>query len=201
MHVHLEPEFCVPVDDHALPPRDARAAALAMFESASYLAQLGVNTQPDPAERATARAVALNTDTPTAVQTSATAIHLKTILDEFDHQVVDSMAQLRQFVTNSLIDEAQPGKKSRIRALELLGKISGVDLFTERSEVTIKHKTTEDIHAALRAKIAKVASTQDVQDIEYTPAGAQLPSEPVPTPFMDPFDQINRTVDAITSGT
>ncbi len=45
-----------------------------------------------------------------------------------------------------------------MRALELLGKISDVGLFTEKSEVTITHQTTDDIKEKLRGKLAKLVN-------------------------------------------
>ena len=51
-----------------------------------------------------------------------------------------------------------------MRALELLGKISDVGLFTEKSEVTITHQTTDDIKEKLRGKLAKLVNPPDVID-------------------------------------
>ena len=51
--------------------------------------------------------------------------------------------------------------KTRMRALELLGKISDVGLFTEKSEVTITHQTTDDIKEKLRAKLAKIVNPEE----------------------------------------
>jgi DNA anti-recombination protein RmuC len=41
--------------------------------------------------------------------------------------------------------------KVALKALELLGKAS--DLFTERSEITITHKTSDELKAAIKARI------------------------------------------------
>ena len=69
--------------------------------------------------------------------------------------------QLRHLVTNKLIIESEnPDAKYRLRALELLGKISDVGLFTEKSEVTITHQTTDDIKDKLRAKLAKLVNPE-----------------------------------------
>ena len=46
--------------------------------------------------------------------------------------------------------------KIRLRALELLGKISDVGLFAEKSEVTITHQSTDDLRANLRKKLEKL---------------------------------------------
>jgi hypothetical protein len=49
----------------------------------------------------------------------------------------------------------------RIRALELLGKISDVGLFTEKTEVTITHRTTDELRESLRSKLAKLVNPAD----------------------------------------
>ena len=50
--------------------------------------------------------------------------------------------------------------------MELLGKITDVGLFTERSEVTVTHQTTDDIREKLRAKLNAMKNV--------TPAGPDL---------------------------
>jgi len=42
--------------------------------------------------------------------------------------------------------------------LELLGKISDVGLFTEKTEITITHQTTDDLKENLRLKLAKLVN-------------------------------------------
>jgi hypothetical protein len=60
-------------------------------------------------------------------------------------------------VTNKLIQETEnPDPRIRLRALELLGKITDVGLFTERSEVTVTHQTSDDLRAKLREKLLKL---------------------------------------------
>jgi len=55
----------------------------------------------------------------------------------------------------------------RIKALELLGKMSDVGLFTEKSEVTITHQTTDDLKEKLRRKLQRLTAPQPVEpDIE-----------------------------------
>ena len=63
--------------------------------------------------------------------------------------------QVRHLVTNKLIEETENSDpRVRIRALELLGKISDVGLFAEKSEVTITHQTTDELKERLRSKLA-----------------------------------------------
>ena len=57
-----------------------------------------------------------------------------------------------------LLETDNPDPRVRIRALELLGKISDVGLFAEKSEVTITHQSTDDIKEKLRSKLAKLVN-------------------------------------------
>jgi hypothetical protein len=72
-------------------------------------------------------------------------------------------------VTNKLIKETEnPDPRVRIRALELLGKISDVGLFTDKTEVTITHRTTDELRESLRSKLSKlVNSEEDIIDAEF----------------------------------
>ena len=97
----------------------------------------------------------------------AVILQIDESLTEFSHAVVKNAIQIRHFVTNKLLLEASnPNANVRIRALELLGKISDVGLFTERSEVTVTHRSTEDLRQSLRDKLdALRKKTQPVQEI------------------------------------
>ena len=81
------------------------------------------------------------------------------ILTEFGASVVESAVTVRHLVTNKLILETEnPDPRVRIRALELLGKISDVGLFSEKSEVTVTHQSTDDLKAKLRRKLEKLVN-------------------------------------------
>jgi hypothetical protein len=83
-----------------------------------------------------------------------TMIAVKAILDEFGHSVVQSATLIRHLVVNKLIIETENlDPRIRMRALENLGKMSDVALFTERSEVTITHQSTDDLKSKLKAKL------------------------------------------------
>jgi len=71
--------------------------------------------------------------------------------------VVDHAVEVRHLVTNKLLEESQnPDPRIRIRALELLGKVSDVGLFSEKHEVTVTHQTTDDLRHKLREKLQKL---------------------------------------------
>lgn len=94
--------------------------------------------------------------------TPATLLLTDRILKDFGHSVVKSATQVRYLVTNKLIEETEnPDPRIRIRALELLGKISDVGLFAEKSEVTITHQTSDDLKEKLREKLSRLARPVD----------------------------------------
>lgn len=101
-------------------------------------------------------------------------------------------AQLRalvvqQLVQHSLDENLQPNQ--RLRALELLGKVTEVAAFTERRE-TVTHHTGD-----LRARLMRTLQTIDVTPRELGDDGADLLAEiagqgcdphPTPTPELEP---------------
>ena len=71
------------------------------------------------------------------------------------------MSVTETLVTNKLIlesDNADP--RVRIRALELLGKITDVGLFTEKTEITVTHQSTEELRKSLREKFNKIMNPE-----------------------------------------
>lgn len=100
----------------------------------------------------------------------AVLIEVKHMLDEFGQQVVQSAVHIRHLVTNKLILESgNPDAKVRIRALELLGKISDVGLFTERSEVVITDRSSDELKQTLRSKLDKLRAKRNADVIDVVP--------------------------------
>ena len=87
----------------------------------------------------------------------------------------ENAAQIRHMVTNKLVLETDnPDPRVRIRALELLGKISDVGLFSEKSEVTVTHQSTDDLRLKLRSKLAKLVNPEDSEPDEVIIDGEVL---------------------------
>jgi hypothetical protein len=100
---------------------------------------------------------------PAQVFNTYTAVKLGSILSEYDKKVVEDSAQLRTYVTNKLVEVSGCGDmKHELRALELLGKISDVGLFTEKTEITINH-TTDSLEHAIKDKIARILGIKESQ--------------------------------------
>ena len=93
---------------------------------------------------------------------------INNLLNAYDKRVVDDPAQIRYYATNRLLELTDdPDVKIRIKALELLGKVADVGLFADRTEITIKDKTTRDLEKELEAYFSKyvqeVAPVGEVQ--------------------------------------
>lgn len=170
MTMVLEPEIGVPYSDK-IPYMDLRARAEAACNTAAVLAEHGLDVEPTSEDEDIAAKLTLAyadnpektskkvSDKRAATLPPAALMMTHNILTQFGHSVVESATQVRHLVTNKLIEETEnPDPRVRIRALELLGKISDVGLFTEKTEVTITHRTTDELRESLRAKLAKLVN-------------------------------------------
>jgi hypothetical protein len=100
---------------------------------------------------------------PAQVFNTYTAVKLGTILSEYDKKVVEDSAQLRTYVTNKLVEASDCGDiKHELRALEMLGKISDVGLFAEKTEITVNH-TADSLEHAIKDKIARILGIKESQ--------------------------------------
>ena len=100
-----------------------------------------------------------------ATLTPASLLLTDAILKEFGQSVVESSLHIRHLVTNKLLLESDnPDARIRMRALELLGKISDVGLFEEKSEITITHQSTDDLRDRLRGKLERLVVGELFED-------------------------------------
>jgi hypothetical protein len=51
-----------------------------------------------------------------------------------------------------------------MRALELLGKVSDVGLFTERTEITVNNRSTVELENTLRDKLRRLMGADTAED-------------------------------------
>ena len=180
MAILLKPEIGVPLSED-LSNMDLKDRAEAACNTAMELTEEGLDITPTSEDQDVAAKLAVAyADNPektskkvttkrAAALTPASLVLTDTILKEFGHSVAENATQIRHLVTNKLLLESENADpRVRIRALELLGKISDVGLFSEKSQVTITHQSTEDLRNKLRGKLEKIISTTDIEDAEYT---------------------------------
>lgn len=165
-------------------PAEIRAKAEVMFKTVEYLDDAGAEIVVDEAARKESREIFTASETaPEAPTTSGVVMHLKALVTEYDHQVLESNIQARNYIVNRLLDisnpqKAEPAKPSeQLKALELLGKVSEIGLFTERVEVNINTKSTEEIEAELVSTLAKYMGQAVPADTKDTVMGGDLDEE------------------------
>ena len=183
------PELTVPIPSKREDVVSLHTKVDVLFKTAEFLQAFGAPDEPSEEDKvrarsafhesiSTAEATNVVTAQTNAVTTTASVMHLKSILSEYDQVVVNSAVQIRTYVTNKLIEETtHPDPKIRIRALELLGKVGDVGLFIERSEITIKHKTTLELEASIKGRISKLlelrSKSEQVVDVLAKPRTLQ----------------------------
>jgi hypothetical protein len=116
---------------------------------------------------------------PPDIYTSAVGAKLSALLNEYDKQVVQDATQLRTYITNRLLEISKCGTpKDELRALELLGKISDIGLFVEKSEINVTHTTSAALEHSIKDKINRLLGKAevDISDADYRP----LPKSLVP---------------------
>ena len=172
MTIELTPDVGVPITPE-LKTLDLHIRAQAAAATADLLEEHGLDTTPNAEDRDIAAGLSnayaadptltsKTVNTKRAAKITPASMQLtRNILDEFSHAIVSNATEVRRLVTNKLIlesDNADP--RVRIRALELLGKITDVGLFTEKTEITVTHQSTEELRKSLREKFNKIMNPE-----------------------------------------
>lgn len=170
MQIHIEPDLAIPFPEDNPVLANFIEKAQAACNSAELLGLDTTASEEDKeaAEKAVYEMAAnpdkANKKLAKASQKMTPAVYktVDGILKDYSHRVVENAMQIRLLVTNKLIIESEDeDPKIRLRALELLGKITDVGLFTEKSEVTINHRSSQELVSSLRAKIQKLMYPTD----------------------------------------
>lgn len=128
--------------------------------------------------------------TPALMYSLPVAERIGTMLREYNNPIVADAAELRLVVTNKLLDLASCGDpKIEIKATEMLGKISDVGLFSEKTEITVTYNNVSDIDTAIKDKIRKMLMAQGVTDI--APIDIDLDKEFGTPPELEMVEEIN----------
>lgn len=170
LEIEAESGLPLPVKGYAYTLDDQRVAAAVV--ATFGLEDKQVEENPSPADKMLARNIMAGVPTgvsPSAASPGALA-HLRTLLTEYDREIIGTAAQLRNYIVNRLLELTDTGAPhTRLKALELLGKVGDVGLFVERSEVTHKSLPATELEARLRAKLTRLLSRADpaAADIEF----------------------------------
>lgn len=128
------------------------------------------------AEAQTARKAftALTTgSTPASVQTAITEIktpqavrHLVGMLTAYDWEFVEQAKSLRGYAVAQILEETKnPNPNIRLKALQLLGKVTEVGLFTEKIEIKKEELSDNELDQRIKDKLSKFMGVVDVVDV------------------------------------
>jgi Txe/YoeB family toxin of Txe-Axe toxin-antitoxin module len=169
MPIVITPEVGVPLPLDTTPEEisDFRKKAHVLFNTVQDMVSKGLEVEITPEDKAISHTVAASGKFPRSTKiTPGAIINLEAILSEWDGEVLDVSRRLRNYVTNKLIMESvDPDPKQRMKALENLGKIASVGLFSERIDINVAHRTVQDIENDL-VKTLQMYGV-DVEDVEY----------------------------------
>jgi hypothetical protein len=172
MTINIKPELGVPIPTSFKPEDYGNivARAKAAFNTRAFLIRNGLveldpeNPHDRPFIEQAARQAAMQfTGSPAAVgrpYNAETAKWLNDLLNRYSNNIIDDSIRLKTYVTTRLIEESDGEKASdRLNALEKLGKLSQLGMFAEKIEVSVTHKTTEELKSDLEKKLSKYMGT------------------------------------------
>ena len=102
--------------------------------------------------------------------------HLVGMLTAYDWDFVQQAKEIRGYAVSQLVEESKhPDARIRLRALELLGRVTEIALFTDRVEVKKTEMADHELEARIREKLAKFlpaedATVVDAVEVPQTPA-------------------------------
>lgn len=107
----------------------------------------------------------LSVNTPAAIQ------HLTGMLTAYDWEFVQQAKELRAYVVANLIKvNESPANKTqdKLKALQMLGKVTEVGLFTEKIEVKKTDVSDEELEQRIKERLAKAMSSADSALLDTT---------------------------------
>jgi hypothetical protein len=185
--IGFEPELSAIGDFVPLKKTKAKQVLAAQKKTADWLEELGVpsdealdaQVQTESARKAfTALNFNANNDAQVAalanIKTPAAVQHLVGMLTAYDWEFVEQAKSLRGYTVSKILEEtSHPDARIRLKALQMLGNVTEIALFTERVEVTKIDASEEEIEKRLRERLTKFLTAQD---------GASIQEKPLPAP-------------------
>ena len=181
--VQMSPEISPPGD--LLPLDDASAEQLlsAKIATSDWLEEIGAPPDEEidaQVEKAQARKAfsALTTQTDTleqkaaivALKTPEAVRHITGMLTAYDWEFIEQAKELRGYTVAKIVEETGNSNPNiRLKALQLLGKVTEVGLFTEKIEVKQAPASDAELDARIKEKLGKFMGVIDVVDVSRQP--------------------------------
>lgn len=164
---------------------DANTLLDAQVNTTDWLAELGAKDDESlvtDAQEEQARDAfhALTTD-PTRAKDALTQITLPPAIQKlvgmltvYEWSFVDHARQLRSMAVAKIVEETDhPDARIRLKALEILGRVTEVGLFTDRIEVKKSEMSDAELDAKIKEKLAVLNRTIEVDATEVEDVSVQ----------------------------
>lgn len=195
MPLLITPEVGIPLPLDVTPEeveqfRERAAAAVATLRE---LMESGAEVEVSDSDSVVAHQIFAGQQPLSVAKTPPGAIlKLEAMLSHYDHEFLGANRRIANYVTNRLLEETEDeDPKVRLKALELLGKRRGVNLFSDQLEVTVKQKQTQDLETELTSLLEKYMGNAEVVDVEVNES---------PDPLLDIDAELAALDDADTDG-
>lgn len=157
--------------------------AAAQLKTADWLDEIGAPTEATTDEQTAAALAqnafkALTTGTPDAKQREALVAlktppavrHLTGMLTAYDWAFVEQAKELRGYCVAQILEETKhPDVKVRLKALDMLGRVTEVALFTDRVEIKKTQMSDTEIDERIREKLHRFMGVQDAEIVDVKP--------------------------------
>lgn len=90
------------------------------------------------------------------LETPSAVFHVRALLNQFDIDFLQNAGQIRNLVITKLLEATEDGRTSnRLKALEMLGKVTEVGLFTERVTHSVENLPEAELDRKIAEKMAR----------------------------------------------
>ena len=170
MPLVITPEIGIPLPLDVTPEEaeQVRERAKAACRTIQELIDAGAEVEvTNDDSRIAHQLFANNTPVNVSKTTPGVILKLEALLNEFDHEFLGANRRITNYVTNRLLEESlDEDPRIRLKALELLGKRKGVNLFSDQIEVTVKEKPTTEIESELTLLLEKYMGEAEIVENE-----------------------------------
>ena len=118
----------------------------------------------------TGQSVATTQQALTSIKAPAAVQHLVGMLTAYDWAFVEQAKELRGYAVAQILEEVKhPDARIRLKALDMLGKVTEVALFTERIEVKKTEMSDVELENRIKDKLNRFMGVIDVVDVTEEP--------------------------------
>ena len=102
-----------------------------------------------------------------ALKTPPAVRHLAGMLTAYDWAFVEQAKELRGYAVSQILEETKhPDARIRLKALDMLGRVTEVALFTDRMEIKKTQMSDTEIDAKIKEKLNKFMGVVDADPTE-----------------------------------